>query len=143
MRDAQDAELATARRAAQRAAERGGYMASLLQEYRVRQHMSDEELAAYLRCPIERLPLLGLCGQPRADTFAPDVRTIAAFARADSGRLAQLIRAVAIDETLATRVRDPAIGYAAAARDREDEPDVPLAHSDATDESPEANGDVG
>ena len=143
MRDSRDAELARARRAAQRAAERGGYMESLLQDYRVSRHMSDEELAAYLRCPIERLPLLGLCGQPRAESFAPDVRKIAAFARADTGRLAQLIRAIEMDERLATRVREDASGYAAAARDREDEPDVPSSHTDAPDETQEADGHVG
>lgn len=108
--------------------------------------MTDEQLATFLRCPVDRLPLLGLCGQPRDEPgrFADDVRRIAAYAKADTGKLAQVIRSVQMDDALSRRVREDASGYAAAARDREGEPDEPP-RDDATpaDEGPEADGHVG
>lgn len=126
-------------------------MASLLQAYQARKQMSDEQLVAFLGCAPERLPLLGLCAQPRSEPglFSADVRRIAEYAGADVGRLAQLIRAVEMDRTLAgTQVLEDATGYAAAARDREEAPEstAPDAASDTDDEdseSGEADGRVG
>ena len=75
-----------ARRAAERAARRGGYMASILADYRALQGSdeAEEEVARELGCPPERLPLLGLCRAPRRDApgFGTDVREIAEFAGA-------------------------------------------------------------
>jgi hypothetical protein len=117
-------QLAWARRAAARAARRGGYMATLLAEYQEMTGMDERQLAAELDCPPERLPLLGLCRAPsRLETrFAADVRALAAYGRANAGRLAQLIRAVDSARAFAGRTDEADAGYLAAARDAEDAP---------------------
>jgi hypothetical protein len=109
-----------ARRAAARAAERGNYMAGLLTAYQEMQGMDERQLAADLGCSDERLLLLGLCRAPRRAQFAADVREVAAFAGADPGRLAQMIRAVEAKRALAQRRGVAGEGYLAAARDADD-----------------------
>jgi hypothetical protein len=113
-----------ARRAAERAAHRGGYMASLLAAYREMRGMDEEQLAVDLGCPPERLPLLGLCRQPEreAPRFAADVQAIAAYAGASAGRLAQLIRAVDTARVFVGRSEAGAEGLLAAARDAGEQP---------------------
>lgn len=116
-----------AHRAAARAAERGGYMAGLLVTYREVQGMGERELAEELGCSAERLPLLGLCRQPRRDgaRFAAEVRELAAFAGADAGRLAHVVRAVDATRAMGQREGAAGAGYLAAARDAAGEPEEP------------------
>ncbi|MGI8913621.1 MAG: hypothetical protein ACR2JY_07530 [Chloroflexota bacterium] len=111
-----------ARRAAARAAARGGYMAGLLAAYQEMQGMDERQLAAELGCTLERLPLLGLCREPRREQgrFAADVREIAGYAGANVGRLAQLVRTVDTTRALGRRRSDASDGYLAAARDAGD-----------------------
>lgn len=113
-----------ARRAAALAARRGGYMAGLLAAYQEMRGMDERQLAADLACPLERLPLLGLCREPRRDEgqFAADIREIAGYAGANIGRLAQLVRAVDTSRALRHRRSDAPGGYLAAARDAEGAP---------------------
>lgn len=142
-RTAPTGQLPWARRAAARAAQRGGYMATLLAEYQEITGMDDQQLAADLACPPERLPLLGLCRAPRRleSQFAADVRTLAAYARANAGRLAQLIRTVDSRRTFAGRVGEGEVGYLAAARDAEEAP-APRAASEP-DKEAGPDGSVG
>lgn len=126
---------AWARRAAARAAERGGYMAGLLAAYQEMQRMDERQVAAALRCSLERLPFLGLCREPRREQgqFAADVREIAGYAGADVGRLAQLIRTVDATRALGQRRSEAPDGYLAAARDAENAPAVAHPQHEATD----------
>ena len=96
-------------------------MAGLLAVYQEMQRMDEQQLAAELGCAPERLPLLGLCREPRRDQaqFAADVREIAGYAGAKIGQLARLIRSV--DAARALRSRRGDAGYLAAARDAEDQ----------------------
>jgi hypothetical protein len=107
-----------ARRAAARAAKRGGYMATLLAAYQELHAMDDRALAQELECPVERLPLLGLCHEPRRDAghFGADVAKLAGFANASLLQLSRLIRTVDTVRALAEEGH-----IAAAARDRERE----------------------
>ena len=114
-----------ARRASTLAARRGGYMAGLLAAYQEMRSMDERQLAAELGCPLERLPYLGLCREPRREQgqFAADVREIAGYADANVGRLAQLIRAVDTSRVLSNRRGSGRDGYLAAARDAEEAPE--------------------
>jgi hypothetical protein len=89
-------DAAWLRRAAASAARRGGYLAGLLQTYQQRESLDEQQLGERLQCPVEALPLLGLCLEPRRDAgqFARDVRTIAERVSCDAGALANVVRTV-------------------------------------------------
>ena len=126
-------------------------MATLLAEYQEMMGMDERQLAADLDCPPERVPLLGLCRAPRRleTQFAADVRELAAYARANAGRLARLIRAVDSTRAFVGRVGEANEGYLAAARDAEDAaagegaPDAGAPDASATEENEEPDGSVG
>ncbi|HEY8742260.1 MAG TPA: hypothetical protein VIU62_04130 [Chloroflexota bacterium] len=134
-----------ARRAAARAAARGGYMAGLLAAYQEMQRMDERQLAAELGCAPERLPLLGLCQEPRRQQtqFAADVREIAGYAGANVGQLARLIRTVDSTRALSKRSANADAGYLAAARDAADPPVEHEPHAETGDDAEQETGPDG
>ncbi len=106
--------------------------------------MTEQELAGELGCPLERLPLLALCHEPRRgpSQFAPDVRELAAFAQADPGRLAHLIRHIDNRRATAGAAGDRPGGYLTAARDA-DEPQAPGDRPEDQTATGEPDGSLG
>lgn len=109
------------RRAAERAAGREFFFASLLLPYAEVEGLDDAALAERLGCAPDDLARLLFCRRPRREApgFREDVERIAEVFGLDPDRLAQLVRAA--DAATAFRVAEPRAeyGWLAAARDRE------------------------
>ena len=73
------------------AEQRDGLLAPLLRAYLTREHLTAQELATRLGCPLSVLPRLWLCEQPRAAQFEADVERIAASLGLGVEPLARLI----------------------------------------------------
>ncbi|MEA2576276.1 MAG: hypothetical protein QOH93_3574 [Chloroflexia bacterium] len=83
------------------AVSRPSLMSSLMQLYREREGMDEEQLAAFLECDSDALPRLALCRRPRkAPDFRGDIEAIATHTGADPTRLARLVRAAESQEAL-------------------------------------------
>ena len=108
-------------RAGRRAAMRGGYMASILSEYRELRQMTDEQVASELGCSVNRLERLALCREPRRQQprFSQDIQELAAYCGADAGRLAGVLRTVDGLRALAKHRDSDDGGMLAAARDED------------------------
>jgi hypothetical protein len=112
------------RRAAERAAGRPFFLASLLLPYAAAEGLDDAGLAARLGCAPGDLARLLFCRRPReAPDFRADVERIAEAFGLEAGRLATVLREAAA--VGAFRVAEPRAeyGWLAAARDREPEPE--------------------
>lgn len=109
------------RRAAERAAERPFYLASLLLAYARAERLDDAGLAAQAGCDLARLPLLLLCRRPEGEgaVFRADVEAIAARFTLDAVRLARLIRRANAVTAFESVAPDRSQGLLAAARDRD------------------------
>jgi len=77
---------------ARRVATEPAFVASQLLLYRKAENITPEMLAEELGISLRSLDRLALCLRPRPDTFAADVRTIAAHVGAEVGRLANVLR---------------------------------------------------
>lgn len=80
------------RRAADRAADRGDFLAFDLDAYRRALSVPEATLANALGITVESLPVLQLCGTPRREAFVADTSAIAAYVGASMGELARIIR---------------------------------------------------
>jgi hypothetical protein len=126
-------------RLASLAASRPSLMSSLMQLYREREGMDDEQLAAFLECDTEALPRLALCRRPRqAPDFRGDIQAIAAHTNASPISLAKLVRAAESMEALGqARGAGPA-SMLMAARDHDEagdaESDIPQSNGEASED---------
>lgn len=120
------------------AAARPSLMSSLMQLYREREGMDDQEMAAFLECNAEALPRLALCRRPRqAPNFRGDIEAIAARTGANSTRLAQLVRAAETLEALGESRGEATNSTLMAARDY----DGPAGEEDALAEGEHEAGE--
>ena|SRR5579884_377336 len=105
------------------------FLGSALARYCDAEELSDEELAARLRCSVERLVQLRLCLRPRLERFWADVQEIATAVGADPDELAKIVRHA---DALASIPQDGGrMNLLIAARDREpDEATKPAAEDD-------------
>lgn len=125
-------------RLARLAESRRSLMSSLMQLYREREGMDDEQLAAFLQCDTDALPRLALCRRPRqAPDFRGDIEAIAARAGADPSRLARLVRAAEAQESLRGGSGARQASMLLAARDYDD----PDGEQDEQSQSGEATQD--
>jgi hypothetical protein len=116
------------RLAAERAAGRAFYLASVLLPYAEVEGLDEAALAERLGCRPADLPRLLLCRRPRPEppAFGADVERIAAAFGLSALRLAEVVRlADALRALGDAEASGEATGWLAAARDRE---------ADATDE---------
>lgn len=92
------------------------FVAYALAAYRRQKGLDAAGLAAYLGCPAPALARLALCGRPEGEgpMFAGRVRRIAEYAGCDPAKLASLLRAVELAETIAPATPSALL----AARDR-------------------------
>jgi hypothetical protein len=125
-------------RLASLASSRPSLMSSLMQLYREREGMDDEQLAAFLECEHEALPRLALCRRPRqAPDFRGDIEAIAAHTGANPGRLAKMVRAAEVQQALGGEHGAGGPSILMAARDHDD----PAAGEDNMTQSGEATED--
>jgi hypothetical protein len=108
------------RRAAERAAQRPFYLASVLLAYARAERLDDAGLASRLGCDPASLPHLLLCRRPTGEgiVFRADVEAIARRFTLDARRLRDVIRAADALVSLQAAAPDKTGGLLAAARDR-------------------------
>jgi hypothetical protein len=114
-------EPSLTRRAAERAASRAFFLASVLLPFAQGEGLDDHGLASYLGCRDDQLAALLLCRRPDPRTFARDVQRIAERFGLDPSRLAEAVRLADSLEALGRAPTDRGEGFLAAARDREED----------------------
>ena len=94
------------------------FVASQLSLYREAEHRTPEMVAEELGISLATLDRLALCLRPRPETFAADVRTIAAHVGAHVGKLANILRRAEVAAAMRAGGGDGSRGVLMAARKR-------------------------
>ena len=94
------------------------FLALALNQYRVRQNQTWDDLAAELGLTPDQIGRLALCRPPRRETFAGDVRKIAEAIPMSAPLLANFLRQIG-----ALQIYDAGGESQMAARDHNDEPE--------------------
>jgi hypothetical protein len=113
------------RRAAEQAASRPFFLASVLLPFAQSEGLDDSGLASYLGCPADQLAALLLCRRPDPRTFGRDVQRLAEQFGLDASRLAETVRLADSLAALGRAPAEPSTGFLAAARDREEDEESP------------------